>query len=158
MKEIVNCAAYSQGTRVAEVPLSEVHKVLKEAGQFVWIGLHEPSEAMLNDVQQEFNLHDLAVEDAHSAHQRSKVELYGDSLFVVIRTAQMSKNKEHHIDFGETHFFVARILLLLYVMVHRFHTPMCVQVAKARPTCSVKDRVLPFMQLWILLSINIIRW
>jgi len=106
MTAIVNCAAYSRGTRVAEVPLSDVHKVLKEADQFVWIGLHEPSEAMLNDVQREFNLHDLAVEDAHSAHQRSKVELYGDSLFVVIRTAQLSKNKEHHIDFGETHFFV----------------------------------------------------
>jgi len=70
----------------------------------VWIGLHEPSEDVLEQVQREFGLHDLAVEDAHNAHQRPKVEMYGDSLFVVLRTAQISK--EHHIEFGETHFFV----------------------------------------------------
>lgn len=104
MKEIVNCAAYSQGERITDVRLPEVHEVLKEKNQFVWIGLHEPSEDILEQVQHEFSLHDLAVEDAHSAHQRPKVELYGDSLFVVLRTAQM--NQEHHIDFGETHFFV----------------------------------------------------
>lgn len=104
MKEIINCAAYSGGRRVAEVELHHVHEVLKEKNQFVWIGLHEPSDTMLNRVQSEFGLHDLAIEDAHNAHQRPKVELYGDSIFVVLRTAQM--NKEHHIDFGETHFFV----------------------------------------------------
>lgn len=103
MKEIVNCAAYSQGRRVADVPLHEVHEVLKATNQFVWIGLHEPSEEVLAKVQQEFGLHDLAVEDAHNAHQRPKVELYGDSVFVVLRTAQI---REHHTEFGETHFFV----------------------------------------------------
>jgi magnesium transporter len=55
-------------------------------------------------VQDEFDLHDLAIEDAHSAHQRPKIEVYGDSIFVVLRTAQM--NADRHIDFGETHFFV----------------------------------------------------
>jgi magnesium transporter len=55
-------------------------------------------------VQKEFGLHELAVEDARNAHQRPKVELYGDSVFIVLRTAQM--NKEHHTEFGETHFFV----------------------------------------------------
>ena len=103
MKEVVNCAAYSRGHRSANVELHEVHEVLKDANQFVWIGLHEPPEEVLNQVQLEFGLHDLAVEDAHNAHQRPKVELYGDTLFVVLRTAQMSK--EHHIEFGETHFF-----------------------------------------------------
>jgi magnesium transporter len=105
MKEIINCAAYSQGRRKADVELNNVHEVLKENNnQFVWIGLHEPSEQVLEQVQQEFNLHDLAVEDAHNAHQRPKVEMYGDSIFVVLRTAQV--NREHHIEFGETHFFV----------------------------------------------------
>ncbi|MEP7372496.1 MAG: magnesium/cobalt transporter CorA [Chitinophagaceae bacterium] len=104
MNEVINCAAYSQGRRCTNVELPEVHNVLKEADQFVWIGLHEPSEEVLKQVQQEFELHDLAVEDARNAHQRPKVELYGDSVFVVLRTAQM--NKEHHIEFGETHFFV----------------------------------------------------
>jgi len=104
MKEIINCAAYQDGHRVADVELNKVHEVLKNTKQFVWIGLHEPSEEMLQRVQEEFNLHDLAVEDAHNAHQRPKVEMYGDSLFVVLRTAQVSKGG--HIEFGETHFFV----------------------------------------------------
>ncbi len=104
MKEIVNCAAYSAGRRIADVELNKVHEVLKATNQFVWIGLHEPSEDVLIKVQEEFELHDLAIEDAHLAHQRPKIELYGDSIFVVLRTAQM--NQEHHTEFGETHFFV----------------------------------------------------
>ena len=104
MKEIINCAAYSKGNRISDIGLKDVHNILKASDQFVWIGLHEPSEEVLSEVQREFNLHDLAVEDAHTAHQRPKAESYGDTLFVVMRTAQM--NKEHHIDFGETHFFV----------------------------------------------------
>ena len=104
MKEIINCAAYSEGRRIADVELNQVHQVLKDATQFVWIGLHEPSEETLSQVQIEFGLHDLAVEDAHNAHQRPKVEMYGDSVFVVLRTAHI--NQEHHIEFGETHFFV----------------------------------------------------
>lgn len=105
MKEIINCAAYSDGKRIADVELARVHEVLKDTRQFVWIGLYEPSEAVLQQVQQEFDLHDLAIEDAHLAHQRPKIELYGDSVFVVLRTAQM---KEHHTEFGETHFFVGK--------------------------------------------------
>lgn len=104
MKEIINCAAYSHGRRIGDVELNDVHEVLKSVNQFVWIGLHEPSEEVLSKVQTEFGLHDLAVEDAHSAHQHPKVELYGDSVFVVLRTAHI--NKEHHTEFGETHFFV----------------------------------------------------
>jgi magnesium transporter len=104
MKEIINCAAYSNGHRIGNVPLAEVHNVLQEENRFVWIGLHEPSEKVLDQVQSEFDLHDLAVEDARKAHQRPKVELYGNSLFIVLRTAQISKG--HHIEFGETHFFV----------------------------------------------------
>src|SRR4028118_531404 len=104
MKEIINCAAYSKGRRIADVELHEVHEVLKENDQFVWIGLHEPSEEVLSQVQSEFGLHDLAIEDAHNAHQRPKVEMYGDSLFVVLRTAFI--NKDRHTEFGETHFFV----------------------------------------------------
>jgi magnesium transporter len=104
MKEIINCAAYSDGRRLADIELSNVHDILKEKNKFVWIGLYEPSEQILSKVQDEFDLHDLAIEDAHRAHQRPKIELYGDSIFVVLRTAQM--NTERRIEFGETHFFV----------------------------------------------------
>ena len=111
MKEIINSAAYANGKRIADVDLNDLHKVLKEENQFVWIGLYEPSEEILNQVQNEFNLHELAVEDAHSAHQRPKVEQYADSIFVVLRTAQM--NQQHHIEFGETHFFVGNNFIVV---------------------------------------------
>lgn len=104
MKEIVNCVAYADGKRVADVNLSDVGNYLQEKKQFVWIGLYEPSEEILTRVQNRFQLHELAVEDAHLAHQRPKLEQYGDSIFIVLRTAQM--NQEHHTEFGETHFFV----------------------------------------------------
>lgn len=102
---IINCAAYLEGRRVANVELGEVSEVLKQPQRFVWIGLHEPSEAVLAQVQCEFGLHELAIEDAHRAHQRPKIEAYSDSLFIVLRTAQINV-AERRLDFGETHFFV----------------------------------------------------
>ena len=103
---VVNCVAYADGHRVGNVDIEDVSDVLERPGQFVWIGLHEPDEDLLAQVQHEFNLHDLAIEDAHRAHQRPKVEAYGDSLFIVLRTAHAHEHKG--IDFGETHFFVGR--------------------------------------------------
>ena len=106
MHEIVNCAAYAEGARVANVELAGVSDVLKQTDRFVWIGLHEPTEETLKQVKHEFDLHELAIEDAHRAHQRPKLEVYGNSVFIVLRTAQI--NKEKHIEFGETHFFLGK--------------------------------------------------
>jgi len=104
MNDIVNCVAYQSGRRLLDIDLNNVHAVLSEPDKFVWIGLYEPSEEILSAVQAEFGLHDLAIEDAHRAHQRPKLEVYGDSIFIVVRTAHM--NKDAHIELGETHFFV----------------------------------------------------
>jgi magnesium transporter len=103
MGEVVNCASYAGGRKVADVAVDDVSEVLNVPGQFVWLGLVEPSEELLAKIQQEFHLHDLAVEDAHRAHQRPKLEEYGESIFVVLRTAQLVDGKT---DFGETHVFV----------------------------------------------------
>jgi magnesium transporter len=100
---LVNCAAYADGRKLGPVEIDDISEILRFPGQFVWIGLHEPSEAVLRKIQGEFGLHDLAVEDALRAHQRPKVEEYGDSMFVVMRTAQLSGDT---IEFGETHLFV----------------------------------------------------
>jgi len=102
---IVSCVAYLEGSRVREVPLEETSEVLKQPQGFVWIGLFEPDEALLRKVQEEFGLHDLAIEDALRAHQRPKLEEYGESLFVVLRTAQGDPGS-HEIALGETHVFV----------------------------------------------------
>jgi magnesium transporter len=100
---VVNCAAYADGCKVADVAVEDISEVLKEERQFVWIGLHEPSPELLRTIQREFGLHDLAVEDAQHAHQRPKLEEYGESLFLVLRTAQMVDGQ---MEFGETHVFV----------------------------------------------------
>ncbi|HEX8853933.1 MAG TPA: magnesium/cobalt transporter CorA [Pyrinomonadaceae bacterium] len=104
---VVNCVAYSEGRRAVECAIDDIGRALAEPGRFVWIGLHAPSAEMLRQVQKEFSLHDLAVEDAHHAHQRPKLEAYGDSLFVVLRTARVDKERRR-VDFGETHFFVGK--------------------------------------------------
>jgi len=107
MPGVINCAADSEGHRMANVEINEVSEVLKQPDRFVWIGLYEPSSEVLSQVQKEFCLHDLAIEDAHSAHQRPKIEMYGNSMFIVLRTAQINK-QEHRVDFGETHFFLGK--------------------------------------------------
>ncbi len=101
--EVVNCVAYFEGRRVANVEIDDISEVLKQSDKFVWIGLHEPSAEMLAKIQKEFRLHDLAIEDTHRAHQRPKIEAYGDTLFIVLRNVQMNQKQ---ISLGETHFFV----------------------------------------------------
>jgi magnesium transporter len=100
---VVNCAAYADGRRVGNVDVEDVSEILRFPGQFIWIGLQEPSAELLRQIQREFGLHDLAIEDALRAHQRPKIEEYGDSLFVVLRTARLDNGKR---EFGETHIFV----------------------------------------------------
>ena len=102
---VVACVAYSGGRRVANVALGDISEVLKQEDRFVWIGLYEPDEALLREVQDEFGLHDLAIEDAHAANQRPMVERSGDSLYTARRTAPPDR-EQRRIAFGETHLFV----------------------------------------------------
>jgi magnesium transporter len=102
---VVASVAYLKGQRVAEVPIQDVGKWSRKPGHVVWIGLHEPDLDLLRRLQTEFGLHDLAIEDALKAHQRPKLEQYGEALFVVARTAQMLDGR---IAMGETHVFVGR--------------------------------------------------
>jgi magnesium transporter len=106
---IVNCAAYCEGIRVPDVDIDNISEILNQPDKFVWIGLHEPDKELLTRIQKLFGLHDLAIEDTHRAHQRPKIEAYGDTLFIVLRTVQMH---EKHIDLGETHFFVGRNFII----------------------------------------------
>jgi magnesium transporter len=103
---VIDCAAYSRGARVADLTVDQIQGTLARPDQFVWLGLYEPDQALLRRVQAQFGLHDLAIEDAINAHQRPKLEAYEDSLFVVLRTAQMVSSSR--LEFGETHIFVGR--------------------------------------------------
>ena len=87
---IVDSAVYVNGHRYAgDIPLQETYEASRKQGCFAWIGLHEPSEEEFDSVRREFGLHELAVEDAIKAHQRPKLEVYGDSLFLVLKTARL---------------------------------------------------------------------
>ncbi len=103
---VINSAAYDNGVRVATVPVADLGDAWKHSDRFLWVGLYEPSEQLLAHIQDAFGLHDLAIEDAHNAHQRPKLEVYDDSLFVVIRTARLADGGEQRIEFGETHLFL----------------------------------------------------
>jgi magnesium transporter len=109
---IVDSAVYREGRREpGELQLAEVHEAChREDGSFVWLGMHEPTEAEFESVRLEFDLHELAVEDAIKAHQRPKLEVYGDSLFVVLKTARWLPHGE--IGFGEILLFVGESFLL----------------------------------------------
>lgn len=106
---IVNSVAYRDGKRIGEVTIEAISEVVKEPNTFVWVGLHDADPSLLLKMQEEFDLHELAIEDALKAHQRPKLETYGASLFVVVKTAQML---DGHVSYGETHFFVGNNFLV----------------------------------------------
>ena len=100
---VVAAGVYVDGRRIANIAVEEASSWRRKPGHVVWIGLYEPDLALLKSVQQQFDLHDLAIEDANHAHQRPNIEQYGDGLFIVARTAQLIEGR---IAFGETHLFV----------------------------------------------------
>ena len=105
---IVDCAHYEDGQRQHKGPI-EIDEAAKRCGKgdgsFAWVGLKEPTADELEQVGNAFGLHELALEDVANAHQRPKLEDYGDSLFIVLRTARYDDSKEE-VEFGEIHLFV----------------------------------------------------
>jgi magnesium transporter len=101
---IVDSAIYVDGRRSPSRSLDEVHETYRDGG-FAWIGLYEPTREEFDSVAGEFKLHELAVKDALKAHQRPKVERYGETLFVVLKAARYVEEKEA-VEFGEVHAFV----------------------------------------------------
>jgi len=141
---IVASSAYAHGKRIADVPLDEAGAWAERPGHVVWIGLFEPSEDMLARAQAQFNLHPLAIEDAGKAHQQPKIEQYGESLFIVARTAQMLESR---IAFGETHIFVGKG----YVVSVRHGAS--VSYAKVRERCESCPTLLSHGEDYILYAI-----
>ncbi|WP_340120830.1 magnesium/cobalt transporter CorA [Methylobacter svalbardensis] len=100
---VMKCVAYQNGVSIGDVTIEDISEVLKREHTFVWLGLREANAELLAKIQQEFGLHDLAIEDACAAHQRPKIEEYGESLFMVLHTAHLA---EDQVEFGETHIFL----------------------------------------------------
>jgi magnesium transporter len=106
MTMVVNCAVYNRktGQKQGDIPIDQVSEALAESpDNYVWVGLHEPDAALMKLVADEFGLHELAVEDATRMQHRPKIESYGDTLFVVVRTARL---ENEDICLGHTYLFV----------------------------------------------------
>ncbi|OPH34274.1 magnesium and cobalt transport protein CorA [Moraxella atlantae] len=106
--EVANCFAYSRktGENLGVIELDDVRRELANNNVFVWIGLHDPTAETIREVQEAFDLHELAIEDAFAEHQRAKVESYGnDSVFVVVRTAKLT---DYTIRYGTTAIFMGK--------------------------------------------------
>ncbi|NJP49502.1 magnesium and cobalt transport protein CorA [Streptomyces sp. SBST2-5] len=110
---VVNCVTYRDGVRTAASgdPVEAVRQVRRSGEGFVWLGLHEPADEEFTGVAELFDLHPLAVEDAVEAHQRPKLERYGETLFAVFKTVCYAEHEEltatsEVVDTGEIMVFL----------------------------------------------------
>ena len=106
---LINCVAYQEGKKLSDITVEAISDYIQIPGCFVWVALREPEHQELEVMQEEFTLHELAVEDAQRGRQRAKVEEYGDSLFVVVRTVELDGME---LNEGEVDIFVAENYVL----------------------------------------------
>lgn len=106
---LINCIVYRNGVKLADIPVEDISEYIVQPDCFVWVALRDATDAELCQMQEEFGLHDLAVEDARHGHQRPKIEEYGDALFVVMHMVNMQHDE---LTLGEVSIFVGRQFIL----------------------------------------------
>ncbi len=100
---LINCVAYQDGRKLSDIPVAAISDFVERKDCFVWVALRDASDEELQQMQMEFGLHELAVEDASHGHQRPKIEEYGGSLFAVIHTVELIAGD---VQVGELNIFV----------------------------------------------------
>lgn len=106
---LINCVAYGLGKRISEIPVEDISDYIVKPDCFVWVALRDATHEELAKMQEEFSLHELAVEDARHGHQRPKIEDYGDSLFAVLHLLDYTNGEIHK---GEVSIFVGKNYVL----------------------------------------------
>jgi magnesium transporter len=101
---LINCAAYQDGRKLADIDIDAISEYVAQPDCFVWVALKDPAPDELARMGEEFGLHELALEDARNGHQRPKIEEYGDSLFAVLHTVALDGDDEFQV--GELSVFV----------------------------------------------------
>jgi magnesium transporter len=123
---IVAARLYRDGRFVADIDIGKPIPHCNQPGDFIWIGLHEPDDGALKRIQEHFGLHPLAVEDALDPRHLPKLEVYGDHLFMVARTAMLTGDR---IDYGNTAIFVGRqFIITVRHGSDRTHSPVRAQL------------------------------
>ncbi len=102
---LINCVVYQNGTKLADIPVSQISEYICRPDAFVWVALQDASPAELAEMQREFGLHELAVEDAQHGHQRPKIEEYGASLFSVFHLVEPMPGDPAELNVGEVDVF-----------------------------------------------------
>ncbi|GAA3889387.1 magnesium/cobalt transporter CorA [Leifsonia kafniensis] len=135
---LIDNAIYVEGKRVATpATLDETYEVMKAHNGFAWIGLYRPTDDEVRSVADEFSLHHLAVEDTLQGHQRSKLERYGEVLFIVLRPARYM-DADERVEFGELHVFVGPDFV---VTIRHAESP---DLAKVRHRLEAEEDLLAF--------------
>ncbi|KPU56505.1 corA-like Mg2+ transporter family protein [Pseudomonas fluorescens] len=130
MGRVVAAAVYSAGKRVTNITLDEGAAWAAKPGHFVWIGLEEPNAGELYNLQRQFNLHELAIEDALEKHSRPKLETFGDALFIVTYSPIRHEGK---LEFIETHIFAGNGYIITARNGHSASYAHVRQRCEARP-------------------------
>lgn len=123
---VVAARLYRDGRVVSDIDIDKPIPHCTQPGDFIWIGLHEPDDGALKRIQEHFGLHPLAVEDALDPRHLPKLEVYGDHLFMVARTAMLTADR---IDYGNTAIFVGRqFIITIRHGSDRTHSPVRAQL------------------------------
>src|SRR5450631_1622105 len=102
---LINCVVYENGAKLADIAVADISEYMNRPGCFVWVALLDATPEELAQMKQEFDLHELAVEDAQHGHQRPKIEEYGDSLFVVLHLLEPAEDGSKDLKVGEVDVF-----------------------------------------------------
>jgi magnesium transporter len=127
---LISCVAYQNGRKVADIPVEDISEYVSRPDCFVWVALFEPTREELDQMAEEFGLHELAVEDARKGHQRPKIEEYGDSVFAVLHPVEMQKHDDttDTLNVGEVDLFVGAN----YILSVRHRTQVGFAAVRAR--------------------------
>jgi magnesium transporter len=106
---LINCAAYQEGKKIADIDISDISNYVSRPECFVWVALKDPEPDELSHMQRQFGLHELAIDDARQGHQRPKIDEYGDSLFAVLHTLDLNDGE---LTVGEMNVFVGENYVL----------------------------------------------
>jgi magnesium transporter len=130
MGRVVAAAVYSAGKKVTNITLDEGAAWAAKPGHFVWIGLEQPDQAELAILKKQFNLHELAIEDALEIHSRPKLETFGDALFIVTYAPVRENGR---LEFIETHIFAGKGYVITSRQGHSKSYGLVRQRCEARP-------------------------
>lgn len=146
---LVNCVAYTKGQKLADIPIAAISEHVQTPDTFVWVALKDPTPEELAAIQDEFDLHDLAIEDALKGEQRPKLEEYGNAMFVVMHVLEHEKdaNGDDELRVGEMAVFVGP----RYLVSVRRHADQ--GFAEVRRRCEHEPELLQFGPAYVLYAL-----